>query len=103
MSEIYRFTIDSVTGQLSVACNSRCLDRERQSVYDMTVEARDGGGKVSSVPVKVTVVDVNDNAPLFVQPKYEFGIMENSSLLSGMDNFTVHVGHFCSCFYKLVI
>ncbi|XP_056019808.1 cadherin-23-like [Ostrea edulis] len=84
------FSIDSITGQLSVACNCSCLDRERQSVYHMTLEALDGGEKMSSVPVKVIVLDVNDNSPVFLQPKYEFGITENSSLLSGMDNFTIH-------------
>ncbi|XP_062587635.1 cadherin-related family member 2-like, partial [Saccostrea cucullata] len=84
------FSINSKTGVISVACNSSCLDRERQRVYYMSVEARDGGGKVSSAPVKITLMDVNDNSPMFLQPKYEFGITENSSLLSGRNNFTVH-------------
>ncbi|XP_061191817.1 cadherin-23-like [Saccostrea echinata] len=84
------FSINSKTGVISVACNSSCLDRERQRVYYMSVEARDGGGKVSSAPVKITLMDVNDNSPMFLQPKYEFGITENSSLISGINNFTVH-------------
>ncbi|XP_061191819.1 cadherin EGF LAG seven-pass G-type receptor 2-like [Saccostrea echinata] len=83
-------SINSKTGEISVACNNSCLDRERQIVYQMSVEARDGGGKVSSAPVKITLMDVNDNSPMFLQPKYEFGITENSSLISGMNNFTVH-------------
>ncbi|XP_061191818.1 cadherin-related family member 2-like [Saccostrea echinata] len=85
-----RFSINSTTGEISVACNNSCLDRERQIVYYMSVEARDGGGKVSSAPVKITLMDVNDNSPMFLQPKYEFWISENSSLISGMNNFTVH-------------
>lgn len=85
------FSINSQNGQIFVACNTtRCLDRERQSVYHFTVEARDGGGKVSSVPVNITLFDLNDNAPIFMHSKYEFGITENSKSISGSDNISVH-------------
>lgn len=87
-----RFSIDSHNGQLFVACNNnRCLDREQQSVYHFTVEARDGGGKVSSAFVDITLLDQNDNVPIFMHSKYEFGITENSILISGSDNISVHV------------
>lgn len=85
------FSITSQNGQIFVACNTtRCLDRERQSVYHFTVEARDGGGKVSSAPVNITLFDLNDNAPIFMHSKYEFGITENSNSISGSDNISVH-------------
>lgn len=59
-------------------------------MYRFTVEARDGGGKVSSAPVDITLLDQNDNAPIFMHSKYEFGITENSKSISGSDNISVH-------------
>ena len=85
-----RFWINQTTGLIYT---KSFLDREKQSVYYLTVEARDGGGKVSSASVKVDIIDVNDNRPIFMQPKYEFGITENSALMSGMDNISVHVSY----------
>nr|XP_022313033.1 protocadherin Fat 4-like [Crassostrea virginica] len=81
------FWINQTTGLIYT---KSFLDREKQSVYYLTVEARDGGGKVSAASVKVDIIDVNDNRPIFMQPKYEFGITENSTLMSGMDNISVH-------------
>ena len=85
-----RFWINQTTGLIYT---KSFLDREKQSVYYLTVEARDGGEKVSSASVKVDIIDVNDNRPIFMQPKYEFGITENSTLMSGMDNISVHVSY----------
>lgn len=85
-----RFWINQTTGLIYT---KSFLDREKQSVYHLTVEARDGGEKVSSASVKVDIIDVNDNRPIFMQPKYEFGITENSTLMSGMDSISVHVSY----------
>ncbi|XP_045205781.2 protocadherin-9-like isoform X2 [Mercenaria mercenaria] len=48
----------------------RTLDREKQGVYKFTVVASDQSDKPlsSSVTVTVIVLDVNDNAPVFVFP-----------------------------------
>lgn len=46
------------------------MDREYQSVYNFLVVATDGGrydAKSTSVPVQITLTDVNDNRPVFTE------------------------------------
>ncbi|XP_039252765.2 protocadherin alpha-4-like [Styela clava] len=61
------FSIDKGTGLIRLISP---LDREKRSEWKLTVSARDGGSpfleSFSTVIVKVT--DVNDNAPIFVNP-----------------------------------
>ncbi|XP_057660172.1 cadherin-23 [Diorhabda carinulata] len=54
-------------------------DREKISRHYLTVEARDdmGFGNRNSVQLIINIEDVNDNAPLFTQSKYEARLMEN--------------------------
>ena len=59
---------------------AKLLDYEVKSSYDLTVTATDGGGKSSSTPVKITVIDVNDNPPKFAQSSYTATINENVPL-----------------------
>ncbi|XP_066445312.1 protocadherin gamma-B1-like [Eleutherodactylus coqui] len=54
------FTIDSLNGDITVLGN---LDYETSDIYEMTVEAKDGGGHVTHCTVSIQVIDVNDNAP----------------------------------------
>ncbi|XP_066445313.1 protocadherin gamma-B1-like [Eleutherodactylus coqui] len=54
------FTIDSLNGDITVLGN---LDYETSDIYEMTVEAKDGGGHVAHCKVSIQVIDVNDNAP----------------------------------------
>ncbi|EPB76213.1 cadherin domain protein [Ancylostoma ceylanicum] len=56
------FGIDEKTGMIYVNEN---IDREVQSVYNLTVTAQDQGepSLSSSVPVRIHITDVNDNAP----------------------------------------
>ncbi|XP_058065437.1 fat-like cadherin-related tumor suppressor homolog [Anopheles bellator] len=62
------FRVDSETGVLTVVAP---LDRERQEVYELKIRATDGGGDhntpalYSDALVRVTVDDINDNAPVF--------------------------------------
>ncbi|XP_053312733.1 protocadherin-16 [Spea bombifrons] len=59
------FQIHHHTGELSAR---RILDRELQATYQLLVIAQDGGAPPRSVTgtVHVTVLDENDNAPVFV-------------------------------------
>jgi len=61
------FQVDAVSGTLST---HRRLDRERASTHLLSVIAYDGGkpSMSSSAIVRVTVLDVNDNPPLFRFP-----------------------------------
>ncbi|XP_053097327.1 protocadherin gamma-A8-like [Pangasianodon hypophthalmus] len=56
------------------------LDREKQERLTLLLTAMDGGEPVLSgtVQIHVTVLDVNDNAPVFTHKIYKASIMENS-------------------------
>ncbi|XP_056373098.1 protocadherin gamma-B1-like isoform X34 [Hyla sarda] len=54
------FSIDSIKGDIKIIGS---LDYETSDSYEMTVEAKDGGGHVTHCKVSVQVIDVNDNAP----------------------------------------
>ncbi|KAJ8680655.1 hypothetical protein QAD02_016442 [Eretmocerus hayati] len=62
-----RFSTDPRSGGLYVA---RPLDYEIQSSYSLTLEARDGGGRLGTTNLLVEIGDVNDNDPLFEQSEY---------------------------------
>uniref|UniRef100_A0A8C4QVA8 Protocadherin 8 n=1 Tax=Eptatretus burgeri TaxID=7764 RepID=A0A8C4QVA8_EPTBU len=59
---------------------SGSLDRERAAAWNLTLVARDEGTPplAARKTVSVTVGDVNDNGPLFGQPRYEFRLHENN-------------------------
>ena len=68
------FTVDSTTGLITL---SRPLDRETQSEHILTVIAADSSLS-SEATVRVSVLDVNDNSPQFLQPAYEATAAENT-------------------------
>ncbi|XP_075397847.1 protocadherin gamma-A6 isoform X23 [Tenrec ecaudatus] len=55
------------------------LDREGAAVHHLVLTAMDGGDPVRSgvVRIQVTVLDVNDNAPVFTKPVYRVSVPEN--------------------------
>ncbi|XP_041485949.1 cadherin-23-like [Lytechinus variegatus] len=55
------FEIDNKTGEITV---QKELDRERQSVYTLTVVASDGT-RQDNLEVTINILDVNDNSPVF--------------------------------------
>lgn len=72
------FRINRRTGMLYTAVP---LDAERRASYTLTVSAIDQGNagsrKQSAAKVKVTVVDANDNDPLFERAAMEVSVDEN--------------------------
>ncbi|XP_046956921.1 protocadherin beta-15-like [Lynx rufus] len=60
----------------------KALDREQQPEFRLTLMAVDGGTppKTGTTLVLIDVLDINDNAPEFVQPLYRVQILENSPL-----------------------
>uniref|UniRef100_W5L9F8 Protocadherin 2 gamma 28 n=1 Tax=Astyanax mexicanus TaxID=7994 RepID=W5L9F8_ASTMX len=56
------------------------LDREKQENMSLLLTAIDGGEPVMSgtVQIHITVLDVNDNAPVFTKPLYKAVITENA-------------------------
>ncbi|KAK2823094.1 hypothetical protein Q7C36_019694 [Tachysurus vachellii] len=57
------------------------LDREKQETFTLLLTAMDGGEPVLSgtVQIHVTVLDVNDNAPVFTQKLYRATLIENAA------------------------
>ncbi|XP_061105707.1 protocadherin alpha-8-like [Conger conger] len=55
------------------------LDRERHAAHEFVVTAFDGGKpqKSGELNVTITVLDVNDNAPVFNEQKYTVSLLEN--------------------------
>ncbi|NXI58521.1 PCD23 protein, partial [Chloroceryle aenea] len=70
------FQLDKITGLLTTA---RLLDREIQERYSLTVMALDDGSPALSTMqvLTVNVLDVNDEAPVFLQQLYEATVCEN--------------------------
>ncbi|XP_038627396.1 protocadherin gamma-A4-like [Tachyglossus aculeatus] len=58
----------------------RVLDREEEAVHHLVLTALDGGDPVRSgtARIRVTVVDANDNAPVFTQSVYQVSIPEDA-------------------------
>lgn len=55
------------------------LDREACDMYDVTVLASDNGTPTATAEahVIVSVLDANDNSPIFTRDSYEFSVEEN--------------------------
>ena len=74
------FDIDEETGQITV---SGPLDREVQSVLNLTVAARDFGFPTplqDVIFVVVRLLDVNDYVPQFSEMSYTFSVLENTAV-----------------------
>ncbi|XP_032951861.1 protocadherin gamma-A7 isoform X11 [Rhinolophus ferrumequinum] len=57
----------------------RALDREEEAVHHLLLTASDGGDppRSGTARIQVTVVDVNDHAPVFSLPQYQVTVPEN--------------------------
>ncbi|XP_032294367.1 neural-cadherin isoform X5 [Drosophila virilis] len=66
---------------------NRPLDREERSHYDLSVEASDVDGLDKTVSkIQITVLDENDNRPVFKSQDYKFAIAGKKSLNSDSNN-----------------
>ncbi|OAD57365.1 Cadherin-23 [Eufriesea mexicana] len=75
----HALSLNHLTGVITVKEPGPSFDRELLSRHYLTVEARDdlGKGNRNTVQLIVNVNDVNDNAPVFLQNKYEAVLLEN--------------------------
>uniref|UniRef100_A0A452U7C1 FAT atypical cadherin 1 n=1 Tax=Ursus maritimus TaxID=29073 RepID=A0A452U7C1_URSMA len=78
LTDTDKFSIDSVTG---VVKTTYPLDREVQHVHYLKIEARDQAREepqlLSTVLLKVSLEDVNDNPPKFMPPNYLVKVRED--------------------------
>uniref|UniRef100_A0A8C2L873 Cadherin domain-containing protein n=1 Tax=Cricetulus griseus TaxID=10029 RepID=A0A8C2L873_CRIGR len=58
----------------------RALDREEQAEMSLTLTALDGGSppRSGTAMVRILILDINDNAPEFVNTPYEVQVLESS-------------------------
>ncbi|XP_048087136.1 cadherin-related family member 2 [Alosa alosa] len=56
------FTVDPATGKITVRDGDR-LDREGQSFYTATLQAKDQANNTGTANLEITLLDKNDNAP----------------------------------------
>ena len=105
---------DLMISTFGVISSAKSLDRERTAAYHLVVRYTDGV-EVASVSVDVTVADVNDNFPSFLQDVYAVSLSENSAVGSTIATFnatdadagengtvTYSVGNFNNCTYLSV-
>ncbi|MEQ2246346.1 hypothetical protein ILYODFUR_037506, partial [Ilyodon furcidens] len=69
----------SDTGMIPFLVLKKSLDREKKSSHALVVTAVDGGKPPKSgvLSISITVLDINDNRPIFSQEIYELSIKEN--------------------------
>ncbi|XP_033830449.1 protocadherin gamma-A11-like [Periophthalmus magnuspinnatus] len=74
--------ISVITGNTIELVLDKELDREKQQEIDLILTAFDGGSpqRSGTVAIHVTVLDANDNAPVFSQAVYKASLPENSPL-----------------------
>ncbi|XP_049550558.1 cadherin EGF LAG seven-pass G-type receptor 1 isoform X4 [Orcinus orca] len=79
----FPFHIHNSSGWITVCAE---LDREELEHYSFGVEAVDHGSPPmsSSASVAITVLDVNDNDPMFTQPVYELRLNEDAAVGSSV-------------------
>lgn len=73
-------SMDASTGVVTIKSTAgNFFDRELYEKHYLTVEAKDflGEGNRNTVPLVITLEDVNDNQPIFLQRKYETRLFEN--------------------------
>lgn len=77
---------------LARVVTTEALDREDVEVYLFTLIAEDRSSQplISTVPVNMTVLDINDNDPFFSSPSFTFSISEGTTDLTVMD-FSVSI------------
>ncbi|XP_051779861.1 cadherin-23 isoform X1 [Erpetoichthys calabaricus] len=69
-----KFTLDKDTGDVILTGR---LDFELTQRYTITVIAQDGGGEETTGRLRINILDVNDNAPMFQKEGYSGTLREN--------------------------
>lgn len=78
-SAVSNFEVHPTSGRVSTR---EVLDYETKTVYHLTIVAKDNGlpPRSSSQPLTISILDVNDQAPLFQARNVSFNCVENVSV-----------------------
>ncbi|XP_062380223.1 cadherin-related family member 2 [Sardina pilchardus] len=71
------FTVDPATGQITVQDGTK-LDREGQSFYTATLQAKDPANNIGTANLEITLLDKNDNPPI-IRETYIAFVRENAA------------------------
>ncbi|CAL8304713.1 unnamed protein product [Arctogadus glacialis] len=84
------FALQSTSNNFFSLVTDSDLDREKESGYNISVTCSDEGvpSLSSSVRIALQILDVNDNAPVFLKKSYEGYIVENN--VQGVSIFTLN-------------
>uniref|UniRef100_A0A4W4FZM6 Cadherin domain-containing protein n=1 Tax=Electrophorus electricus TaxID=8005 RepID=A0A4W4FZM6_ELEEL len=94
LSQNEHFSLDVQSGgEHSVSAElvlHKPLDREKQPVIHLTLTAVDGGKppRSGTMEIVITVVDVNDNTPIFSKQLYKVRVSENSPVGTALIKLT---------------
>ncbi|XP_072256733.1 protocadherin gamma-B4-like isoform X20 [Pyxicephalus adspersus] len=69
------FSVDPLKGDIKIIGN---LDYEAAESYEVTVEAKDGGGHVARCKISIQVIDVNDNVPEIIVTSLSETVQEDA-------------------------
>ncbi|NXU02708.1 PCDGH protein, partial [Buphagus erythrorhynchus] len=71
--------VASPGGSYKVLVLAKALDREEAAFHELVLRAMDGGdpARTGTARIRVTVLDVNDNAPVFKQAEYTVRVPED--------------------------
>ncbi|XP_064837358.1 protocadherin gamma-A11-like isoform X27 [Oncorhynchus masou masou] len=70
----YLFSLDPKTGDIRIAGQ---VDFEKESIYELSIQAKDGSGLTSFANVVIEITDMNDNAPVIYIKSLSNPIPEN--------------------------
>jgi len=95
------FVIDSQTGVVS---SKMVLDRETVDTYSFLIRAADESGFHADTNLTITVLDANDNAPVFLNSSVNITVSESQALdkaFSDVDASDMDVGTNAETIYSL--
>ncbi|NXK71023.1 PCDGE protein, partial [Sylvietta virens] len=76
--------VASPGGSYKVLVLAKALDREEAAFHELVLRASDGGdpARTGTARIRVTVLDANDNAPVFSQAEYTVRVAEDVPVAS---------------------
>jgi hypothetical protein len=80
-------TIRAVSGNQQ----TKVLDRESFPAYVYQILARDGSFQSATMTLSITITDINDNSPFFINAPYFFTVNENEPNNVAVGTVTVSI------------